>query len=133
MAKLADVTIRNWIKSGERFEGRGDGEGLYLRYRKTDGVPRWNFRYQISGKASVLHLGSFAVLSLSDARKTAKEMRARVALGFDVAAEKKDRKRDARVRIDASVGQSRSHSSLTNTSRSASSADGSIRTSFAAV
>lgn len=101
MAKLADVTIRNWIKSDERFEGRGDGDGLYLRYRKTDGVPRWIFRYQISGKARVLHLGSFAALSLSDARRTAKEMRARVALGFDVAAEKKDRKRDARVRIDA--------------------------------
>lgn len=28
MGKLADVQIRGWIKAGERFEQRGDGEGL---------------------------------------------------------------------------------------------------------
>jgi integrase len=101
MGKLSDVAIRNWIKAGERFEGRGDGDGLYLRYRKSDGGPRWIFRYQFAGKPRVLHLGSYSTLSLADARKVAKEMRARVALGFDVAAEKKERKRDAVERIEA--------------------------------
>lgn len=33
MAKLTDIQIRAWIKAGERFEGRSDGNGLYLRYR----------------------------------------------------------------------------------------------------
>lgn len=33
MPKLTDMQIRAWIKSGERFEGRADGNGLYLRYR----------------------------------------------------------------------------------------------------
>jgi len=32
MSKLTDVQIRNWIKAGERFEQRGDGDGLYLSY-----------------------------------------------------------------------------------------------------
>jgi hypothetical protein len=29
MGKLTDVAIRAWIKAGERFEGRTDGEGWY--------------------------------------------------------------------------------------------------------
>ncbi|MEO8747382.1 MAG: Arm DNA-binding domain-containing protein, partial [Rhodanobacter sp.] len=95
MGKLSDVAIRNWVKAGERFEGKGDGEGLYLRYRNGDAVPRWMFRYQFAGQARVLHLGTYTSLSLADARKTAKEMRARVSLGYDVAAEKKERKHDA--------------------------------------
>jgi integrase len=82
-------------------EGRGDGDGLYLRYRKGDGTPRWLFRYQLAGQPRVLHLGSYGSLSLADARKTAKEMRARVSLGYDVAGEKKERKQDAVAKIEA--------------------------------
>jgi hypothetical protein len=44
MAKLTAVQIRDWIKRGERFEQRGDGDGLTLRFRRTDSVPRWLFR-----------------------------------------------------------------------------------------
>lgn len=79
MGKLTDAEIRNWIKAGERFEGRGDGNGLHLRYRKEDAARRWLFRYRLSGKARVLNLGSYRDLSLPDARKTVKEMRARYA------------------------------------------------------
>ena len=101
MGKLTDVQIRNWIKAGERFAGRGDGDGLYLRFREHDGVPGWLFRYQLAGMARTMLLGSYTALSLADARKTAKEMRARVALGYDVAGEKKERKHDAVAKIEA--------------------------------
>jgi len=101
MGKLTDVAIRNWIKAGELFEGRSDGEGLSLRYRERDGAPRWLFRYQIGGKSRVLQLGSYRDLSLADARKTAKEMRARVSLGYDVAGEKKERREVAVAKIEA--------------------------------
>lgn len=101
MGKLSDVAIRNWIKAGERFEGRGDGDGLYLRYRERDAAPRWLFRYQLAGQSRVLQLGSYTALSLADARKTAKEMRARVALGYDVAGEKKERKQEVVAKIEA--------------------------------
>lgn len=100
MGKLTDLDIRNWIKASERFEQRGDGEGLTLRYRQSDAVPRWLFRYRFDGKARVLDLGSYRTLSLADARKTAKEMRARVALGYDPAGEKKERKREAVRKIE---------------------------------
>lgn len=40
-------------------------------------------------------IGSYSELSLSKARETAKELSARVALGYDVAAEKQVRKAEA--------------------------------------
>lgn len=101
MSKLTDMQIRAWIKAGEHFEGRGDGDGLVLRYPEDCATPIWRFRYRFSGKARVMDLGSYAVLSLADARKTAKELRARVSLGHDVAGEKKERKRAAVAKIEA--------------------------------
>lgn len=101
MGKLSDVQIKGWIQRDERFEGRGDGDGLYLRYRKADASPNWLLRYRLAGKARVLNMGSYRTLSLADARRTAKELRARVALGHDVAGEKKQRKRDALAKIEA--------------------------------
>lgn len=29
-AKLTDIQIKAWIKAGERFDARADGNGLYL-------------------------------------------------------------------------------------------------------
>lgn len=92
MGKLTDVQIRNWIKAGERLDMRGDGDGLFLCYQETYAIPVWKFRYRFAGKVRVMNLGSFSDLSLADARKTAKELRARVALGFDPAGEKQERK-----------------------------------------
>jgi hypothetical protein len=101
MGTLTDLRIRTWIKSGERFEQRGDGEGLYLSYRESFAVPRWVFRYRLDGKPRKMDLGTYAILSLADARKTARELRARVALGYDPAAEKQERKRAAAAKIEA--------------------------------
>lgn len=101
MGTLSDLQIRNWIKAGERFEQRGDGDGLSLRYRVNDATPRWRFRYRFDGKQRIMDLGTYADLSLADARKLAKELRARVALGYDVAAEKQERKREAVAKIEA--------------------------------
>ncbi|HII4323751.1 TPA: tyrosine-type recombinase/integrase [Enterobacter cloacae] len=101
MPKLTDMQIRVWIKSGERFEGRSDGEGLYLRFRKEDKTPFWRFRYKLAGKPRTLMIGSYSVISLAKAREIAKELAARVALGHDVAAEKQQRKAEAIAKIEA--------------------------------
>ena len=101
MGKLTDIQIRNWIKADERFELRGDGAGLYLSFRQTFASPYWRFRYRFAGKQRVVNLASYISVSLAEARKTAKEYRARVALGYDVAGEKKERKRAARAKIEA--------------------------------
>lgn len=100
MGKLTDIQIRNWIKADERFDLRGDGDGLYLSFRNDLAVPIWRFRYRFAGKQRVMNLGSYTALSLADARKTAKELRARVSLGHDVAGEKQERKRVAVAKIE---------------------------------
>lgn len=101
MPKLTDMQIRSWIKSGERFEGRADGDGLYLRFRQADKTPFWRFRYKLSGKSRTMLIGSYSDFPLSKAREIARELSARVALGYDVAAEKQQRKADAMAKIDA--------------------------------
>jgi len=100
MGNLTDPQIRDWVRHGERFDMRGDGEGLYLRFRDVDIVPSWIFRYRLDGIARKMNLGSYKTLSLADARRTAKKLRARVALGYDPAGEKQERKREAVRKIE---------------------------------
>ncbi len=101
MPKITDMQIRAWIKAGDRFEGRADGNGLYICYPKNYTVPFWRFRYKFAGKQRAMVIGSYAELSLSKARETAKELSARVALGYDVAGEKQERKAEALAKIEA--------------------------------
>ncbi len=101
MGKLSDVTIRGWIRSGERFEGRSDGEGLVLAWRRDTNSPTWKFRYRFAGKPRVMNLDSYSDLTLSIARQAAKELRAKVTLGHDVAGEKQERKTESLAKIEA--------------------------------
>ncbi|MBT9098774.1 tyrosine-type recombinase/integrase [Methylovulum psychrotolerans] len=101
MSNLSDIQIRTWIKNNERFEARSDSDGLYLRFRQVDTVPVWRFRYRFAGKQRVMVIGNYGQMSLAEARKVTKELKARVALGNDVAAEKQDRKADAVAKMEA--------------------------------
>lgn len=101
MPKLTDTQIRAWIKASERFEGKSDGNGLYLSNRENYKTPVWRFHYKFSGKARTMLIGSYAELSLAKARETVKELSARVSLGYDVAGEKQQRKYDALASSDA--------------------------------
>jgi hypothetical protein len=101
MGKLTDVAIRAWIKAGERFEGRTDGDGLLLSWRPDRTAPHWRLRYRFAGKSRVMNLGSYTDLPLAAARQSAKELRAKIALGHDVAGEKQERKSTALARIEA--------------------------------
>ena len=101
MGKLTDVAIRAWIKAGERFEGRTDGDGLLLSWRPDRTASHWRLRYRFAGKSRVMNLGSYADLPLAAARQSAKELRAKIALGHDVAGEKQERKSTALARIEA--------------------------------
>ncbi|MDP1970805.1 MAG: Arm DNA-binding domain-containing protein, partial [Methylobacter sp.] len=101
MAKLTDIQIKAWINKGEHFEGRADGGGLYLCYRKEMAAPMWRYRYRLAGKQRQMFIGSYKDLSLSDARRKAKELSAHVSLGHDVAGEKQIRKTAAVAHIEA--------------------------------
>ncbi|CNI48200.1 phage integrase family site specific recombinase [Yersinia frederiksenii] len=100
MAKLTDIQIRTWIKSGEHFDGRSDGGGLYLCFPKNYAIPFWRFRYRFAGKQRAMVIGTYSELSLAKARETAREQSARVSLGYDVAGEKQERKAEALKKME---------------------------------
>ncbi|HBQ6299719.1 TPA: integrase arm-type DNA-binding domain-containing protein, partial [Klebsiella pneumoniae] len=64
-------------------------------------TPFWRYRYKLMGKARTMMIGSYSDFSLAKARDIAKELSARVALGYDVAAEKQERKAEAIAKIEA--------------------------------
>ncbi|MBT0723644.1 tyrosine-type recombinase/integrase [Rosenbergiella sp. S61] len=109
MPKLTDMQIRAWIKAGERFEGKADGNGLYLCFPKNYTAPFWRFRYKFSGKSRSMMIASYSELSLSKARDMAKELSARVSLGYDVAGEKQERKADAIKKMEAEKNAKKFH------------------------
>lgn len=69
--------------------------GLYLCFPENYSVPFWRLRYRFAGKQRSLVIGTYTELSLAKARAKAKEQSARVALGYDVAGEKQERKAEA--------------------------------------
>jgi len=93
MSKFTDLHIRGWIMTGERFDLRGFGGGLYLCYRENYAMPVWRFRYRLKGssKQCVMVLGSYRDMSLKAATQKAKELSLRVKEGHDPALEKQDR------------------------------------------
>lgn len=95
MGKLTDIEIRNRLKKGERFDKWGDGDGLFLAFRPGYTVPVWRFRYKMGGKESVMRLGDYPETGLSEARRIAKEYRAKLTLGHDPVAEVRKRKASA--------------------------------------
>jgi integrase len=103
MANLSDIQIKSWIKNNVRFEGKSDGNNLYLCYRKEHVTPQWRFRYRLAGKQRVVSLGSYSQLSLAEARKRAKELKARLLSGYDVASEKQEQKAIATAKMNAAT------------------------------
>ena len=101
MGKLTDIQIKAWIRANERFEGKSDGNGLYLRYRTHDTIPSWRFRYRLAGKPRVMTIGTYGLMSLAEARQETKRLAALVTGGHDVAGEKQERKAEAKAKIEA--------------------------------
>ncbi len=100
---LNDLSIRAWIKADERFEGRGDklAQSLVLSFRPQDKLPRWLFRYSFERTPRKVVIGNYGNMSLSEAREKARELGARVQLGYDVQGDKKARQADALAKIEA--------------------------------
>jgi hypothetical protein len=72
MMPITQKQIDAWIADDTRFEGKADGAGLMLRYRREDRRPVWRFRYRMSdGVQRQMTLGNIDKLPLSEARKIA--------------------------------------------------------------
>lgn len=81
--------------------------GLRLRRRRSDGptVKRFICQYRRAGGSRKQTIGSPDVLSVEDARKEAKKILAKVALGHDPAAERRERRDKDKVTLRSVVDE----------------------------
>ncbi|WP_226703430.1 tyrosine-type recombinase/integrase [Microbulbifer elongatus] len=102
MGALNDVDLRRRKAQGTYTEGKSDQQnGLYWVFRKTFKNPKWRLRYNFRGAARTMWLGDYPAMTLAEARKEAKRLRARVTLGHDVAQEKQERIQESRAKAEA--------------------------------
>ena len=64
---LTDLKIRK-LKPRNREYSTADGYGLSI-YVTPKGVKKWRYRYRFNGKATMISLGMYPAVSLSEARK----------------------------------------------------------------
>ncbi len=105
MAKLEDLQIKDWLRKDIRFDAKGDGNGLYLRFRETDSKPVWFFRYKIEGIEHKVFIGRYPDVSLAAARKQTVILRGEILKGKNPAADKREdkQKRAAKAIADQSA------------------------------
>lgn len=80
MAKLANQLTASTAKGLKKPGRHADGNGLYLKVRKT-GSKYWVFMAKKNGKRTEVGLGAFGDLSLHDARKMSEKLRVKVSDG----------------------------------------------------
>jgi integrase len=105
--RLTAATVKKLISNPpERTKYVSDGGGLHLQVTPS-GTASWIFRYQLHNRSREMGLGSFAAVSLADARaKTAEAARLKAA-GIDPLREKaharKTAQREAEHRLSFAV------------------------------
>ncbi|MFY3082053.1 tyrosine-type recombinase/integrase [Achromobacter xylosoxidans] len=98
---LDDIQLRRWIAAGERV-ARSDGDGLTFTLSAA-GTATWVLRYRLGGPQKEVTIGNYPDVTLAEARKTARKLRAAIDRGDDPAVEKRQEK--ARVTKIATVRQ----------------------------
>lgn len=91
--RLKDLELRRLIAKGDPI-ARSDGDGLTFTL-STAGTASWVVRYRLHGRRPEITIGNYPDISLADARKLAREIRAKVDRGEDPAAEKQRAKAQA--------------------------------------
>lgn len=87
---LTDIQIRR-AKPQDKPYTMNDGQGLSLLIN-PDGSKGWRFRYRYAGKARLMSLGSYSLVSLAEAREKRDTARKQVANGIDPVEERKAQK-----------------------------------------
>ncbi len=87
--RVTDLTLRAWLRAGPVDKGIGGG----LTFVASASAARkyqasWILRYRFAGKSKEKALGRYPDISLQAARELARNDRAKIQQGVDVAAEK---------------------------------------------
>ena len=88
--RVTDKTLRAWLNAGSVNRGIGGGLTFVATIAGAlKGQASWILRYRFGGVGREKVLGRYPDLSLKDAREAARQNRARIQQGVDVAAEKR--------------------------------------------
>src|SRR6218665_1029452 len=88
--RVTDKTLRAWLNAGAVHRDIGGGLSFVATTAGAQkGQASWILRYRFGGVAREKVLGRYPDLSLKDAREAARQNRARIQQGVDVAAEKR--------------------------------------------
>jgi integrase len=97
---LEDITIRQ-AKPREKAYKLSDAKGLHLLVNPT-GSKLWRWQYRFAGKQKMLAFGGYPDISLKDARNKRDDARRVLDAGRDPSAERKQAKREVRMRAQNS-------------------------------
>lgn len=99
--RVTDKTLRAWLNAGAVDRGIGGGLTFVASAAGAlKGKASWILRYRFGGVGREKVLGRYPDVSLKDAREQARQNRARIQQGIDVAAEKRIEKLSAAERHD---------------------------------
>lgn len=87
---LNDIKIKS-LKTEEKPYRLADSDGLTIEVRPT-GSKIWRYRYRFDGKANMLTLGEYPIVTLQMARSLRDEARQQLAQGIDPSTAKKEAK-----------------------------------------
>lgn len=93
---LSEVKARNAKPRSKPYK-LSDGDGLFLLVTPAGGK-YWRLKYYFGGKEKLLALGVYPEVGLADARERCMNARKQLAAGKDPGQEKKESKRQARLR-----------------------------------
>lgn len=111
--KRFEFTVRflETVKATDKEERYTDAKtpGLTLAVkpskRKKEGSKLWRFRYMVNGKAQMISLGAFPVVSLKEARDKAHEARKKLDQGLDPSEERQIEKQSASERSFRAISE----------------------------
>lgn len=98
--KLDDATIRHTETRATPYKIT-DGKGLFV-FVHPNGSKYWRYRYRFAGKQKLLAIGVYPEVTLAEARKKLDEARTKLRSGVDPSAERKAKKREAKLNAENS-------------------------------
>lgn len=98
---LTDKAIRAAVPRDKPYR-LTDGRGLTLVVH-PNGSRYWRLRYRIHGKEKLLAIGTYPRVTLAKARKAAEHARGLLEAGTDPVQQRREEKRQARIRVENSV------------------------------
>jgi integrase len=89
MPAVTDIQLRQWLRTGKPLaKAQGEVAGLTFTLSGT-GAASWVLRFRFGGKPRELTIGRYPEISLSEAKRLARQARAQIQQGIDPARQKR--------------------------------------------